>query len=121
MSQPNPTSSNNRENRQAERVSTDRPVQLTHDSQKHQAKMINLSITGLGILSNFKLDDSQNIQIDFELPFYDDYTSVKLQGTVIHCTPVRGQYLLGVALNNLNKHQTLVMENFIKFKTQPKQ
>lgn len=120
MSQINTISSNERENRQAERVSTDRPVKLTHENQNHMAKMINLSTTGIGILSNLKCEDSQNIQIDFELPFYGDFTALKLEGTVVHCTPVRGQYLLGVTLNSLNKHQTLVVQNFIKFKTQPK-
>lgn len=116
MSPTNSSVIHDRKNRQNDRVSTDRLVQLSNDNFKHQARMINISTTGIGILSNFEVKESENLQMSFELPFYDDFSTLKIEGTVKHCTPVRGQFLLGVAINSLSNHQTRVMEGFIKFK-----
>ncbi len=75
--------------------------------------MINLSLTGLGATSAIKINPDAPVEVKFSLPFNDEFIELKLNSWLVHSTPVRGQFLIGLAFDKLNSHQQRIISNFI--------
>lgn len=101
------------EQRKYKRITTDRPIKLTNKNESFNLKMINISQGGAGILSAIFFEDDDIISVDLSLPFIGEVTSLSLNGKVVHSTPVRGQYLVGIKFDQLSSHQKRVIEHFV--------
>lgn len=75
--------------------------------------MINLSLSGLGATSSIKINPSDPVEVRFNLPFNDEFIELELKAQLIHSTPVRGQFLIGLAFEKLSSHQQRIISNFI--------
>ena len=108
--------SSGRENRQFKRITTDRPIKLINKNESFNLKMINLSQEGAGLLSAICFEENEPVELEMKLPFMDEMTQLKLKSKVVHTTPVRGQFLLGLHFETMSKHQQFVLEKFINHK-----
>lgn len=75
--------------------------------------MINLSLTGLGATSPIKINPDDPVEVTFSLPFNDEFIELKFDSRLVHSTPVRGQFLIGLAFDTLTSHQQRIISNFI--------
>lgn len=103
-------------NRKDKRVAVDRPIKVTYQQEIHTSKMINLSVSGLGLISHLAFKDQSQIEVHFKVPFYNELSQIKLNAQVVHCTPVRGQYHIGLKFHQVSPHQQKVISNYIQFK-----
>ncbi|MDR9498871.1 MAG: PilZ domain-containing protein [Hydrogenovibrio sp.] len=117
-----PTSPSGIERRRAERVATERPVQI-HFSQTDPAEdrtastdlrgtMLDISIIGAGFVSEAPVPDGETITLDFQLP----NTGVKplhLRAQSRRSVKVRQQYLTGVEFVDIPPHTQSQIRDFI--------
>lgn len=111
MSNHKPHSSS--EYRNNKRITTHRPIILDHQNLSLGLTMINLSLTGLGATGPIKLNPDDIIELRFNLPFNDEFIDLKIKARLVHSTPVRGQFLIGVAFEALSLHQQRIISNYI--------
>ncbi|MGE4498919.1 MULTISPECIES: PilZ domain-containing protein [Piscirickettsiaceae] len=103
------------EQRRAERISTERPVKLTTESGSSDAKMLDLSILGVGILSNEELNEGDKVSVQFQLPSIGR-SEIKLEGVTAHSTHIRGQqYLIGVEFTDISDYMQSVITEYINY------
>ncbi|MBE0493428.1 MAG: PilZ domain-containing protein [Thiomicrospira sp.] len=103
----------NSEYRHNKRITTHRPIILNHQNLSLGLTMINLSLTGLGATGPIKLNANDLVELRLSLPFYDEFIELKLNARLVHSTPVRGQFLIGVDFDAISSHQQRIISNFI--------
>jgi len=102
------------EQRKAERIATDRPVQMTSPALDVKGKMIDLSIKGCGVLSQNEIKTGDNITLNFHLPSAGT-TDIKIDGVASHTQAVRKEYLIGVEFVDLPDHLDNVISEYIHY------
>ncbi|WP_029406825.1 PilZ domain-containing protein [Thiomicrorhabdus sp. Milos-T2] len=107
--------SNKNEQRCSERISINRKVNLDIQAETYPVKMVDISHCGIGIVSPKVLQDNTLLEIEFDLPGYEQNSNIKTQAQVIHSTPINHNYLIGLAFINLNLHSQLVIKEFSNF------
>lgn len=103
----------NTDKRNAERVSTERPIRLQFDQSSFSAKMIDLSAVGTGVLSEAPIDQGCEIQISFSLPNINN-KEIVLCGIATRTAHVRHQYLIGIQFKDLSNYMQSVINDFIR-------
>lgn len=101
--------------RNSERVSTRRPAQIFIKGDAYEAVVINLSLEGVGILIDQALPEGTEIKIKFNLPGYEQSSTLTLDGQIIHGTEVHHNCLFGVRFALLSLHEKLVITGFINY------
>jgi len=99
--------------RNAERVSTERPICMKADQQTISAKTIDLSIIGTGVLSETPIQEGSEIQITFGLPNINN-KEIILCGIAARTAQVRHQYLIGIQFKDLSNYLQSVINDFIR-------
>lgn len=102
------------EQRQYERISTERPVTLDSDQVHSHAKMIDLSIRGLGLISQTPISEGDSIQLGFRLPTTGE-SEIKVSGIAVHTQQVRREFLVGIEFKNLQHGIEKVIHEYIQF------
>lgn len=100
--------------REFERISTERPVTIQSNDTSNQAKMIDLSQHGAGILSTLPLIEGTEISIYFKLPTTGNAT-IKLNAVAIHNQKVRGLFLVGIEFKNMVHAIRHAIDEYIQF------
>lgn len=75
--------------------------------------MINLSLSGLGATGPLKINPNDPVKVSLNLPYNDEYIELNIESRLVHSTPVRGQFLIGLAFEKLSSHQQRIISNFI--------
>ncbi len=101
------------EKRNAERVSTERPITLQLAQATITAKMIDLSTIGVGILSDTLIEKGNEIQLIFSLPNINN-KDIMLCGIVARTAHVQHQYLIGVQFKDASNYLTSVLDDFVR-------
>lgn len=109
----NKSSQSSIELRHNKRITTHRPIILNHQNLSMGVTMINLSLSGLGATSSIKINPNDPVEVRFSLPFNDEVIELKIDSQLVHSTPVRGQFLIGLAFEPLSSHQQRIISNFI--------
>lgn len=105
----------NSEKRRAERVSTERPVKLETDQGQTDAKMLDLSILGTGILSSQKVEQGEKVAVTFKLPSVGR-SEIHLDGVTAHSSHIRDhQYLIGIEFTDISKYMQSVITEYIQY------
>lgn len=86
---------------------------LQVNQQTIQARILNISVTGIGILCHTTLSPNTTIHTHAELTLHNQTTSVKLEGKVVHSTAVHDQYLIGIELCNLTAYRQGIIEQYV--------
>lgn len=106
-----------KENRKVERVSTERPVEVHHikavDPQDVKGKMLDLSVSGTGILTDSPIEENEQLKVLFSLPNQEQ--ALSLSGTAIHAYKIRNQYLIGVQFNNISDFYASKIQEYITY------
>ncbi|PLA73868.1 hypothetical protein CYQ88_09070 [Hydrogenovibrio sp. SC-1] len=98
--------------RNAERVSTERPITVQSNQSTITAKMIDLSLVGIGVLSEKPILEGNEIQITFSLPNINNKELV-LCGIATRTAHVQHQYLIGIQFKDLSNYIQSVINDFI--------
>ena len=106
---------NQKEQRCEERISINRKALLDTELEEYQVKMIDISSSGMGIISPKNLQDNALLKIIFDLPGYEQNSKIKTQAQVIHSTQVNQSFLIGLSFVHLNQHSQLVIKEFSNF------
>jgi len=101
--------------RNKERISTRRPAHIFVHNNEFEAVIINLSMEGIGILTDQPLSDGALLKIQFSLPGYEQSSKLTLNGEVIHRTEVNQKCLFGIRFPFLSLHEKLVITGFINY------
>ncbi len=101
----------------AERVSINRSATLkAPDTDKPvQAKLLNISMCGAGILCNHNLKIGDVITLNFSLPNYDNESDLAITSKIACFSKVQRQYLIGVEFSVLDMHEELVIKSFTNY------
>jgi len=100
--------------RKAERIATERPVNITHSETNIQGKMIDLSVMGCGILSQSEIKVGAPISLNFRLPSSGE-TDIQLDSVATHAQKVKQQYLIGVTFTDLSHHHSRAISDYISY------
>lgn len=98
--------------RNAERVSTERPITMQANQIEIIAKMIDLSPIGTGVLSEIPVEKGITIQISFSLPNINN-KEIILCGIATRTAQVRHQYLIGIQFKDLSNYLQSVIHDFV--------
>jgi len=77
--------------------------------------MLNISLCGMGILSEHALNETEKVSLELTLPGYSQTQNLKLNAEVVHCTLVHDTYFIGLVFTGLDMHQQLVIKEFSHF------
>lgn len=97
--------------RNAERISTERPIDIQRQNNQVSGKMLDLSVRGLGFVTDHEIKQDDTLCIGFQLPNYTQPLS--LCGIAKHANKVRNQYLIGIEFDDVNDHQRMQINEFI--------
>lgn len=109
------------ENRVNARVPTDRPILLIGRNGQSHAKMVNLSIAGVGVLSERGAKEGTELKLEFEIPAFGEFTPMKLVGKVAHRHNASNQIYLGIVFDHPSAQDIAAIEDFIAYKERLKQ
>ena len=101
--------------RNQKRISTRRPAEILVNDQLFSAVMINLSLEGIGLISDTCFKEGDQIKIKFDLPGYEQSSQLALNGAVTHRTNVNKKCMIGVQFSLLSLHENLVITGFINY------
>jgi hypothetical protein len=92
-----------------------RQVDIIARKKSTQAKIIDISTCGLGLLSEQNYPVNSILQTNFCLPGYEQNNPLQLQGVVARNTAIDNHYLIGIEFLELSKHESLVLKEFLNF------
>jgi c-di-GMP-binding flagellar brake protein YcgR len=108
------------ERRRAERVSTERPVEIhfsqpspSDDTDALRGTMLDISVLGAGFVSDAPVPDGETVTLDFRLP-NAGAQPLHVQAQSRHSVKVRRQYLTGVEFVDLNPYTQHQIQDFIR-------
>jgi len=101
--------------RKYERILTERPVKLFINDTTLDAKMIDISIKGAGVLSKQICTDEKELQLEFHLPSMGA-ENLKLDAKVIHKANVRGECLMGLEFDPQNAAGENAIDEYIHYR-----
>jgi len=101
----------------SKRISINRSatLQIPNADQPVQAKILNISSCGAGILCNHDLSIGELVKLKFSLPNYDNESELSIQSKIACFSKVQNQYLIGVEFTELDMHETLVIQSFTSY------
>ena len=101
----------------AQRVSINRSatLQAPNTEQPVQAKLLNISKCGAGILCNHNLSIGEIITLNFSLPNYDNESDLAITSKIACFSKVQNQFLIGVEFSELDTHEALVIQSFTSY------
>lgn len=101
----------------AQRISINRSATLKAPDTEApvQAKLLNISMCGAGILCNHNLHIGEVITLNFSLPNYDNENDLTITSKIACFSKVQNQYLIGVEFSELNTHEELVIQSFTSY------
>ena len=102
------------ERRCGERVSINLPVEFIKPCSLN-GKLIDLSLCGCGVLMNEPLQPKDEFLVHINLPSEDGYIKIDLSCVVARCDKVRGQYLTGLAFNQMKPYQAYEINAFFNY------
>lgn len=108
-----PSQNKNSDKRAAKRVNLDKHIIIQVNQQPLQARILNISVSGIGILCHTDLPPNTIIHANVELSLHNHTTTLKLDGKVVHSTAVHDQYLVGIALCDLTAYRQAIIEQFV--------
>jgi len=105
------------DSRCAQRVTTNRTATLKTSEADDlvQAKLLNISMCGAGILCNHNLCLGEIITLNFSLPNYDNDNGLSITSKIACFSKVQNQYLIGVEFSELDTHEELVIQSFTSY------
>jgi hypothetical protein len=101
------------EQRLAKRVNLDKLATMSIDQQLFTVRIINISETGLGVISAQPNELQKNIQTEIELLLSKQPVHLTLQGKIIHTTKVQNQYLLSIELCKLSEYSRRTISHYV--------
>lgn len=104
------------ENRVNTRVPTDRPIVLIGRNGQTNAQMVNLSIAGVGVLSQRGAKEGTELKLEFEIPAFGEFTPLSLVGKVAHRHNASNQIYLGIVFEQPSAKDIAAIEDFIAYK-----
>ncbi|UQB42836.1 PilZ domain-containing protein [Thiomicrospira microaerophila] len=102
------------EKRAAKRANLDKPATMRVNETETTVRIVNISTTGLGLISTEHLTPKSLAEINLNLYFYNELTHLKLTAIVVHSTPVQEQFLIGLSLCDLNPFSFRVINQFVE-------
>jgi c-di-GMP-binding flagellar brake protein YcgR len=111
------------EKRQHPRVPIDRPVRLTlQDGSTVRARMVNISVEGIGIRYPGEATAGTALELDFTLLFNNETHSIHAEARVSHCyLHKQGSYTIGLQFSSIRKEQLKAIALFVEFKKTQRQ
>lgn len=105
------------EKRRAERISTERPVQIDFDDpaspkETMQGTMLNLSTLGAGFVSPTPVPEGAVVTLNFQLPTAGAHP-IQAKAQSRHSVKVRQQFLTGVEFIHLSAFKQNQIQTFI--------
>jgi len=101
--------------RNRSRISTRRPAEVLIKNEAFSAVIINLSLDGMGLITDTCFKEGDQITIQFKLPGYEQSSQLTLNGQITHRTSVNQKCMIGVQFALLSVHENLVITGFINF------
>ncbi|WFE68044.1 PilZ domain-containing protein [Thiomicrospira sp. R3] len=117
MRPPSNTSSSGVEKPRPKRANLDKPATLIVHTTLTPIRVVNISTTGVGVISSQNLPPKTITAIRLSLYFYNELTELTLQAKVVHSTPVQHDYLVGLALFDVNPFTLRVINQFVMLNT----
>jgi len=101
----------------SKRISINRSATLqVPDAEKSvQAKILNISSCGAGILCDHDLSIGELVKLKFSLPNYDNENELAIKSKIACFSKVKNQYLIGVEFAELDMHENLVIKSFTSY------
>ncbi|MCF6345879.1 MAG: PilZ domain-containing protein [Thiomicrorhabdus sp.] len=101
----------------SKRITTNRSATLQPSGTEEpvQAKLLNISMCGAGILCNHNLAIGDIVTLNFSLPNYDSENGLSISSKIACFSKVQKQYLIGVEFSQLDTHEELVIQSFTSY------
>ena len=80
-----------------------------------EAKLVDLSPSGIGVLSDRTFHHQQNYTLLFSLPGYDGDNTVTIEAKPIHSTHIHQGHLVGFEFIQPSAHAQLVIREFYNY------
>ena len=97
-------------------VKTDRKVILLGKSASTFARLVVVSVNGIGVVSPRGARVGSQLETRFELPAFSRFKAFNLFGTVTHRHNVGDDIYLYITFSKLNEQDQLAMQDFINYK-----
>ena len=104
------------ENSTRKQVKTDRKVTLRGGNATIDAHLVDVSVHGIGVVSDRGAKIGTQLDTQFELPAFSVFKMFDLQGIVTHRHNVGNEIYLHIEFNTLNKEDRLALQDFIDYK-----
>jgi len=97
-------------------VKTDRKVTLRGANATINAHLVDVSIKGIGVLSERGARIGTELDTQFELPAFSYFKTFDLHGVVTNRHNVGDEIYLHIEFSDLNKNDRLALQDFIDYK-----
>lgn len=109
------------EKRSAQRVETDRPVQISGGNRTVKGRLVELSLKGALVESPLQAKIGTRLKLRFDIPAGDHFADLNLYGTVKRAAIHQDYYLLGIEFEPLSDQAQRDIQAFIDFKQRLKE
>lgn len=99
-----------------QKVKTDRKVILHGGSTSAEAHLVDLSMTGIGVLSSRGAKVGTELDAEFELPALQHFITFKIHGKVTHRHNVGDEIYLHIEFANMTHDEQAGLQDFIDYK-----
>jgi c-di-GMP-binding flagellar brake protein YcgR len=99
--------------RYAKRANVDKPASLIFNQQVFSVRVINISITGVGILYQHALLPQEQITLKIELNLHGQVFNLNLKGKIVHTTQVQTQFLIGIEFYELSDYSKRIINQYV--------
>ncbi|MBO1923160.1 PilZ domain-containing protein [Thiomicrorhabdus sp. 6S3-12] len=103
------------ERRCSPRIAINLPVSLACNEQLLKCKLIDISMCGIGLISNTELPVCTPALIHLKLPNEDGFIDMKLQAKITRCTKIRDQHLIGLQFVDLSGFHEYELSAFFSY------
>ncbi|QKI89942.1 PilZ domain-containing protein [Thiomicrorhabdus xiamenensis] len=103
------------ERRCSPRIAINLPVSLECNEHVLECKLIDISMCGIGLISNATLPVCTPAIIRLKLPNEDGFINMKLQAKITRCTKIREQYLIGLQFVDLSSFHEYELSAFFSY------
>ena len=104
-----------KEKRRHTRVSVNRPIAITlTDGSTITARIINLSVGGVGIIYAAPAESGSVLEVSFNLPYNGKVYPLKLKATVVHSHLTNDEYYTGFEFVNIDEESRQLLEGYVR-------
>lgn len=98
------------------KVKTDRRVTLHGKSASAEGHLVDVSLRGIGVVSERGARIGTELDCVFELPAFSEFKTFDLQGVVTHRHNTGDEIYLHIAFDHLNDEDKSALQDFIDYK-----